>query len=49
MLVHCNPNIWCLDPEINWAITEIRCTPTEEDIGIPKILPTFFGNFKKYI
>ena len=25
-----------------WAIPEIRCTPPKEDMGIPKILTTFF-------
>ena len=33
---------------VNWAIPEIRCTPPKEDMGIPKILTTFFiGNSKK--
>ena len=27
---------------VHWAIPEIRCTPPEEDMGIPKILTTFF-------
>ena len=28
--------------EEEWAIPEIRCTPPKEDMGIPKILTTFF-------
>ena len=33
---------------LNWAIPEIRCTPPKEDMGIPKILTTFFiGKFQK--
>ena len=32
----------------HWAIPEIRCTPPKEDMGIPKILTTFFiGKSKK--
>ena len=28
-----------------WAIPDIRCTPCKEDMGIQKLLPTFFiGN-----
>ena len=35
-----------LDPK--WAIPKIRCTPPKEDMGIPKILITFFiGKSKK--
>ena len=33
---------------LQWAILEIRCTPPKEDMGIPKILTTFFiGKSKK--
>ena len=27
---------------MHWAIPEIRCTPPKEDMGIPKLLTTFF-------
>ena len=37
----------CLRP-LYWAIPEIKCTPPKEDMGIPKILTTFFiGKSKK--
>ena len=37
-----------LNWEVHWAILEIRCTPPKEDMGIPKILTTFFiGKSKK--